>query len=1579
MIKPNWGIFKAKFSENPQNNFEWFCYLLFCKEFNKPVGIFRYKNQSAIETNPIGKEGEIIGWQAKFYDTALSNHKNDLISTIQKAKKDYSNISRILLYTNQEWGQSKGQEPQPKIDVEKEAKDLNLRIEWRTASFFESPFVSIDNSIIAQHFFSLNPSIFDLTEAQQRHTENILSEIQTRIIFNNQSIEIDRTIDLEKLKPRSEQVLILSGVGGVGKTALIKNLYEQLKTTTPLYIFKATEFELRNINDLFANLNFQDFLEAHKYENDKIIVIDSAEKLLDLTNTDPFKEFLSLLFQNKWTLIFTTRETYLEDLNYQFFEVYKIPPLNINIKTLALKELNTISDQYHFLLPKDEKLLELIKNPFYLNEYLKFYKDNEPTNYADFKKQLWNKIIKKSKPAREQCFLKMAFERANDGHFFINTNFEAQIADYELRSDGIVGYESPHGYFITHDIYEEWALENIIETEFIKKTNNKIFFQNIGVSLPMRRAFRNWVSEKILLEYAGIKNFIEEVIEDKTVETFWKDEILVSILLSDYSKIFFELFKDELLAENQELLKKLTFLLRIACKEVDEEFFKQLGIKNLNLFSLKYVLTRPKGQGWNWLIKFVFDNLNKIGFKNIHFVLPITHDWNSKFKEGETTRFSSLIALYYYQWIIKEDIHFSRDDTKDHLLQTILYGSSEIANELKEILEEIISNRLKNHRDPYYDLAQVILTKLEGIAVSKALPKYVLKLADLFWSRTLVQDDDYRHSSIGVEQYFGIEDDHLDYFPASSFQTPIYWLLQNSLNETVDFILQFTNKAVERFAKSDFAKHEAEEVELFLEGGKPIKQYISNRLWCTYRGTQVSPHVLESMHMALEKYFLERGKHTDSKALESRLLYLLRKSKSASISAVVTSIVLAYPEKTFNVAKSLFKTKKFFLYETNRLVLDQGQKSSLLMLKNMYGINPKNEIHDDERLKACDDKHRQWTLEHLFLNYQFFRSEETSEEEAEKRQTVLWEILDDYYKALPNESEETESDKTWRLYLARMDRRGMSPTTEKTDKGIIINWNPKIEPKLKEYGEKALEKSSEQMKYSSLKMWADYKIRNDDKYKQYKQYEEYPKLALQEAKEIISKLKPKKRPKLLQLHHSEDETFYLFNYSIPADVCSVLVRDHLENLSKEEKTFCKDIILEVASSFFRKGYLYQISDGTQSTISVLPVLLDKFLEEKERIKIVLLLTLFNDYPVDMASTSFNAFSIMSIHKLWENHFSDAQSLLLGYLLLKPKYEELRKRLRKENYNKRIYELDENQIIEKFLQENEIDITNVVENKISAGDLEDIKKLDLFILEVAFQLIPLGTSNKEHKEIVEEIISAFAEKLLSTDRDDRIDYKVRHGFLKKLAYFVLSSEKEEVQDYLKPFLDNFNGSEAIADLFKEFIYAEDYLNSYEKFWEVWDLFKEKVIELCKHGDRYWYVEQIVKSYLFAQTFWKETATEWHTLKNENKRFFKYTLEKIGHCPSALHSVSKLLNDIGSSYLNDGVSWISDVLKNNRGLLNSKLENNTVYYLENLVRKYIYENRQEIKKTTKLKQEVLIILDFLIEKESVVGYMLRENIL
>ncbi len=362
----------------------------------------------------------------------------------------------------------------------------------------------------------------------------------------------------------------------------------------------------------------------------------------------------------------------------------------------------------------------------------------------------------------------------------------------------------------------------------------------------------------------------------------------------------------------------------------------------------------------------------------------------------------------------------------------------------------------------------------------------------------------------------------------------------------------------------------------------------------------------------------------------------------------------------------------------------------------------------------------------------------------------------------------------------------------------------------------------------------------------------------------------------------------------------------------------------------------------------------------------------------LSTENFNIFATMAIQKLWKSNFDDAQSLLLGYLLLRPKYDELRKIIQDENHKKGIYEYHDDQLLKRFIDENDEELQNLVENKLRLSSLEGIEKYDLFVLKTAFRLIPQKTDNDDHKKIAKVIISTFSKKLVLDGKEEKIDYQIKHDFLQTYTYFVLNSETDEIQNYIKPFLDNFNSSEFFADLFREFVLAEDNLNTYDNFWLVWNSFKEKVFEICIDGDRHWHVNKIVKSYLFAQVPWKETAKEWHSLKDKNKRFFKELSANIGHCPSALYSISKLLNDVGSHYINDGVTWVSNILQNNQDLADKKLEDNTIYYIENIVRKYTFKNREKIKKTKAIKDSLLLILDYLIEKGSVVGYMLRESI-
>lgn len=1603
MIKPNWDIFKAKFSNNPQNNFEWFCYILFCQEFDQKTGIFRYKNQSAVENAPIEKDNEIIGWQAKFYGDSLSKTtcKNDLIAALEHAKRDYPNITKFIFYSNQEWGQNKGKDPQGKKDVDNKAISLDIKFEWRTASFFESNFVAIDNEIIATHFFSLNQSFFELISNQQQHNENILDEIKSEIVFNGRNIKLNRADELKEIEERSEQVLILSGTGGVGKTALIKDYYYKIKDKFPFYIFKATEFELRSINDFFQGLTFQDFINGHNEDNVKVITIDSAERLLDFKNQDPFKEFLNILLKNNWRIIFTTRDGYLSDLNFESFEIYGVTPSNINLKNLSSEQLDTISENNDFVLPKDGKLLDFIRIPFYLSEYLKFYKKDEQIDYTGFKDKLWNKIIIKSKPAREQCFLDIVAQRANNGYFFIKPSCESSILD-ELKQDGVLGYESPHGYFITHDIYEEWALEKNIEVEFGKNSNPENFFQSIGDSLPFRRGFRGWLSEKLLLEDENIKLLIQASINNDKIKPHWKDEILVSILLSDYSCTFFNSFKEDLLSPPEKIVKreisskliqslsidykyeenllhKIFFLIRIACKELDDSFFRQLGVKDTSIFSLEHVFTKPKGKGWDCLVKFVYDNFDKIGIKNFHFILPIIHDWASKIKTGETTKYCGLMAVKYYQWTIKEGIFISDDGTKNKILQTIIYSCSEIKYELEEIFKEIIKNKWKNHRDPYYDLCKIVLNKIDGIPIATSFPKYVLEIADLFWTFTPKENGFYSRSGIDIEEEFNIEDNHLDYFPSSSYQTPVYWLLKTSLKETVDFILNFTNKSVEYFSKTEFAKYEVDEVEVFVSGEEVKKQYISDRLWCIYRGTQACPHVLESMHMALEKFFLENSENTSHENLESWLLYLVRNSKSASISAIVASIVIAFPDKTFNIAKILFKTKDFFHFDQVRMVLDLGQKNQLLSLEALSGKSD-NDFHQQERIKACDYLHRKQSLENLVFNYQFFKNNGISDEVFQERQKEIWRILDDYYKKLSNKSKENHSDKTWRLCLARMDRRKMKIETEEKNGQTLVKFEPDIDPGLKEWSEKSLEENSESMKYSELRSWVNCRKNHDfEGSKKYKKYEEDPLLALNDVMEISKKLKDIKKPEQFKTAHTKEESFYLFNNSIPVDVCSILLRDYFDKLLPENKEFCKCVVIGSAESASALSGRYQFIEGSDSAISILPKVFEKFPTEKSRIKKVLLFALFNTYPIGLSSVRFNIYAIRAIHEFWEDNFDDANSLLLGYLLIKHKYVKLREKIRQENYKKGNYGSTEQNLERIFLKEIKSDLKKILENNISLKDVGDIEKIEPYILETALQIVPLNVVNVDHEKIVNSIILIFAQHLLSYKREDRIDPESRLHFIDRFTRLVLNSTKEKIQIYLKPFLDGFNASDVIVDILKEFILVVDQYAYYDNFWSVWDLFYDKIVEICKKGDGYWHADRIIKSYLFAQTLWKENAENWHVINKQNLKLFENASRDLGHCSSTLYSISKFLNDIGSEFLDDGVNWVSYMLINKNNLWNTKLEVNTIYYIENFIKKFIYKNREKIKRDPGLKEKILIILEFLIKKGSVVGYMLRENIL
>lgn len=1562
----NWKIFGVKYDKRETWAFEKMSYLLFCVEFNNRIGLFRYKNQTGIETEPIEKDGKYYGFQSKYYTTSIAENKDDIIDSIQKAKSKNKQLDELYLYINQELSESttkSKKKPQYQLEIEKAAKSTGINIQWRVSSHFELQLSLPENKYINDIFFSLDPNEGDLLDEISKHNENILQAIQTEITFGDKQIKIDRNSVVQEIANTSQKKknIIISGEGGCGKTSIFKEFYNSYFKRIPICVFKANELNVNHINDIFHfdhKFTFAQFLNAYKDEPLKIFVIDSAEKLAEISNNDILITLIQKLKDNTWNIIFTTRYAYINDLTFHIKENYQLPFNVIDVSLISADELISIADEFKFSLPDNQKFLERLRNLFYLREYVQQYLNiDKQENYNGFIDLLWKKRIQNTVTndnlhlEREKCIVSIAKNRCETGRFYINADSLPQSALFQLKQDEILGYDDTHnGYFITHDIYEEWTLNKIVSRSYSNYLNTKDFFDDLGNSLPIRRAFRFWLSDHLSENSKEIESFIQGAFTNIEVTQFWKDEILVSVLLSDYSEAFFNFFEKEIIANDFKILKRILFLLRIACTDIS-------AIQNIETI-------KPKGKGWEEVISLNHKHKTDFFETNLKLVLPVLTDWCDFNKTGETTKYAGLLALSVIQKTETEENFYLHEVTEENILQVIFNASNELKIELKEIFDNVVSNKWTEYKDTYEGLCSKILEKpYIATELIKTLPLSVIQLCDLFWQKQPKKQDRFGYNRDTIESRYGLSGNHeFNYFPSSANQTPIKWLLQTEFYKTLNFIIDFTNKAVESYSKSDYGKKDVVKVTIHINETE-VTQYLSGAIWSMYRGngSPVVPNVLQSIHMALEKTLLDFSQILKSEIIQDILLRILTQSKSASLTAIVCSVVLANPDKFYDVALILFKTIDFFHLDTYRCT-NEFQAKSLYSIG--YGMDKiKDVLYTDERLKSCEDKHRNSNLESLFLNYQLFGVKGFTEEQNTQ-------FIEKLYKIIDQHKSNASTNKLYGILLARMDRRNLIPKVSKHDDNHLrIEFSPKeLSDELKMESKEALNQFQDVFKYSTLKMWADFLIgaRNQTKTTKQEEYDNNPLLALSETKQLVEELK------------SGRNGIGMFDYSIPAFSCSKLLIEHKDKLSKEDKFFCKEIILTTISNLFTDDYGYQISDGVEAAVHAIPALVIENAEDTEDYVSIMVLALLDETPIGHYKRICD-YVIESIHqsKLWEQNSKVAQSILFGYVKFKPIYNNAVKEIREKQGWGRI---SKSSILEK------LDKTNAdFSFKNSSFEINEISALDIHALEIVFQLIPSNTKDKIHLDIYSRTLTSLASQLLKDRRSYKEDsgndtniYVLRKHIFKNFAYFILQREESEIDVFLKPFIDSFSSIEETATFISELVSGQDYLNKYEQFWYIWNSLYPKIKELCSNPRGY-HLKEIIINYFFAWRWWREGIEEWHSLKKENLSLYSNASKEIGNIPAVLYSIVKVLNSIGSKFEDEGVDWIHTIASNNKSLKLGDLESNTLYYLEKFLRKYVFINRQKIKEEIKLKNKIIPILDFMIERGSIHGYLLRESIL
>jgi hypothetical protein len=1558
----NWNSFRAKFNGREQEKFEELSYLLFCREHGQDYGILGYKNQTGIEKEPVNIDGKCVGFQAKYFNTKVSKNKDEMIGGIRKAKRENPNLDTLYYYLNQDFSESsiKGvKDPQYKKQIENCASSIGVEIVWKTPSQLQAQ-LRLDNHLsIAEYFFDLKPGLIDAIMNIQQHKDPILQPIKTQIEYSGRVLKIDRsaTISIIENELKLNSVLVISGDGGTGKTAIVKELLSLCQSCIS-YVFKANEFNVSSLHEFFnkwGDVTLLDFLNEHQ-NAPCLVVIDSAERLSDIDDLSPFFELFEALLKSKWCVIFTTRNRYYSDLMYLLNEQFKCNPGRIEIPLLEADELQRISREHEFALPSNCKLIDLIRTPYYLQAYLDNYQDigcNQ--DYKGFFEYLWTQKVMRSQSKkdgmhilRSDCMLQIVKNKAESGCFYIDPNSYNKKAIELLNADEVLGYdESILCYFIAHDVIEELALRKLLDKKYALKSSIEGFFESIGSSLIIRRAFRAWLLDRIESEPEQVRLLIGATLSQSSLSAYWRDESFISILTSTKANEFFNSIETKLTENNFELMYRLTFLLRTACKEYDSSVASRLMNNNTSEDYLKHVFTQPKGQGWDFTINFIFKHRESL--KNWRIIVPLLQDWTRKHRQGSTTSSAGKIALYKYEELMSDDhSRYIERDIEDQLVNVILNSAGEIKDELSGYFESVlIPDRPRTDK-----LVETLLTSLiDSIETVKALPLFVEKLAWLYWvAQPRDKEDDYGYRGYEIETDFGLSSfcEH-SYHPESALQTPVYLMLRYHPISTIDFIIKLTNHSVETYVNSDRGKY-GEDIVLFIEGTE-YKQHIDCLLWNLYRGASGGPELMQSIHMALEKWLLELAEEDDGKLIEAICKDLLKKSVSASITAVVVSVILAHPNKTYNLAAVLFKVPQLFIYDTRRFVADQTIRS---LYSIGYGYDAKDYLRD-ERLKTCEDNFRKQSLEHIALNYQLISYDD--EAIFEQRRSAVWGILDEHYANLPPEQDQNESDKTWRTYLARMDSRKMELKIESQDGNkTVVSLNPSIDPKLKEHNEKILTLLDDQNRFISLKMWAESRFRNEQEtYMKYDQYNSDLQRVILETKEVVA-----------ELQNECDDTFDLFYKNLPAYSCSVLIRDYSDTLSQIDGNFCKDVIMSYVSGFSKNKRAYQIGDGSEPAISTLPVIMEKYPDLRNSIKDTLLKMLLHESSL----TEFVKKSIQS--RLWDISPDDASSVLIAYAIIDDGYEkyrrsEYKKRLSNHSYSSSFVS------IEEFWDTNTELISRFVKNELTLTDI-DIEGCNHRTLISTIELLPIKIGDDELKHFFVSALTILAKRFYDDrNRDNQIRL---HRLMKKICPMVLFAERQDTLSYITPFIEHFQFSADSYQLFSQLISVEYRYPQYDNFWYIWDQFFEKISDLSGNIDRNRDARETIKYYLLAHPYWNAGTTEWHSIREKERLFYDRVVSKMGHASVVLYSIAKVLNDVGSQFALDGVTWLSSMIIANKYI---ELERYTIEYIEKFIRRFILSNRKNVKRDKVLRDKVICILDFLFEKGSIIGFLLREDIL
>ncbi len=1421
---------------------------------------------------------------------------------------------------------------------------------------------------------------FKAVEKLQSDSIEILRPIKTSIGKGEDEFQLPRTEAREQILDSisNSQLTIITGKPGVGKSAKIKEVLQKDFLNASVFIFRADQFNKPTIANVFSsqgvNETIQDIFSCISLIPEKIIFIDSLEKLLEADPECAFKQLLALLKEHPGIRIIAASRKYAIDLIALKFGIDKNDTKIIDIPTLDETELKLVSEKFPQLnsVLKNDKVKKLLQSPKYLDfSILAISKTND--NYAnvsliEFKDKLWNSLVvdstntKNGLPIkREAAFMEIAVKRAREMKLFTKADKSDAEAIVCLENDEIVFQENQNRkYSPAHDILEDWALVKYISSMFEEYPKPKDLFSNLGNEPAIRRAFRLWVEDYLIDKSSKINELIKAAILDQTIDKYWADELLVAIFKSENSNTFFSTFETELLDNNAVFFNRCLHIIRTCCNESDQR------VNNINLLL-------PIGSGWTEALYFIQKHINQLDVIRLSIINFLT-DWHCRLLfqyktiEKEELEAAKIIVLHYIKEIEngQEFWEEKNANNKSKYLIEILLDLVEIS---KEEIKQLVSKAFANKEDrnswrlnSFYE--SVIDKCLLGIGhqrLIKELPELIVEMAWKNWKYIPPKETDFPDEigfwasrSLRDEECWGIKDRH-SFFPSGIYKIPVYNLLILHPIIGLKFIVDFINYSVEFYVNADCDyKHQISQIEIELNDGTIIKQWAAWELWAAYRGSSVTCYALESLLMSLEKFLLEtanRKTDVSKKNLKFIFDYALRNSNNIAPLAVLTSVAIAYPEEVEEMMLPLLGVREFHEWDLNRAL---QESTTLSPMDNHIAFA------QEERWKSNQLPHRkkyQRGLSDFIIDYQF---------NIGKLNSQIHILFDKLHTKLKDD------DVVWKKRLNEIDIRKWEakPYDEKLG-GFVVQ--PKYETDV-----------------------ADFMASNHDYFEAQNIALTYSMLILKayEKKEIIGY---DKWEECYNYYFNVEELDFL--YSRPVTLAIIGLNDFISNISDEQKNWCIETILKSIISILQDTFNRNFGLNKEFNLMEKEIALSSFHllmqnakseEDKNELialMIYMLFALFHDHEIDKITEYVR-------ETFFQYYPNEAKRVWLGLI----KYSIYRKE------NSKYFRYQDESSSKAALEKEEEFIQQTSSNKKLKLDLSEISldNCESYLLARTLVITPYNAEDKDFSDFVthllpivladlskeedssynrsrksrqfsHESISDIEQYLANLFLNTNLDFS--KSVLTMLVDSLSSSSqnkkfgKNDLLEFVKTTLDYFVLKLCDNESLK--IDQTQYKQQQTNFWNLWEVLFYLIPDNSNHP----LIQKLLLDirYLLWDFKGNPNKNDLSVLNGKREFYKKIVLEK-GR--SNTLSVINVFSTIGGKeFLPEGICWLTEIFKSDITTTSSLLYPSA----ERMIKRLFYNHISKIKNDKNLIEDYVWILNRMVDLGSPEAYLFRENVI